>query len=260
LRPPGALSFDSFGLSEAGGRPENQDCTGSLHSGEFWCWVVADGLGGHHGGATAARLAIDSVLKAFHKAPGCSPELVRNYLEAAHSAVRERQRSDHKLCSMRTTAVVLLTSPSRAVWAHIGDTRLYHFRARRIVSQTRDHSVPQALADSGEISPADIRFHEDRNRLLHCLGARDAIRPAVLQETQPIATGDAFLLCTDGFWEYVTEAVMERELSLAATPREWVDRMRSEAAASFPAEHDNYSAIAIFAVPSASRYEPGASQ
>lgn len=58
------------------------------------------------------------------------------------------------------------------------------------------------MNDAGEIAPAGVRFHEDRNRLLRSLGSREHRRPAIRPEPQPIARDDAFLRPTDGFWEY----------------------------------------------------------
>ena len=66
---------------------------------------------------------------------------------------------------MRTTIVLLVADPQPARWGHVGDSRLYHFRGGRIINQTKDHSVPQALVNSGEIKPEEVRFHEDRHRL-----------------------------------------------------------------------------------------------
>ena len=89
---------------------------------------------------------------------------------------------------------------------------MYIFRQNRIVYQTLDHSVPQMLVASGEIRPEEIRGHSDRNRLLRVLGDRD--RSVKYQESPPWdwMPGDKILLCTDGFWEYVKEPEMERDL------------------------------------------------
>jgi serine/threonine protein phosphatase PrpC len=236
----GGVAFDAYTFSERGGRRENQDCAGSGQSGALACWALADGLGGHHGGSTAARVAVEAIVSAFEAAPACTPEAVRSYLEAAEAAVRQRQQSEHSLRGMRSTAVALVASATEAVWAHIGDTRLYFFRGGRVAEQTRDHSVPQALADGGEITAEQIRFHEDRGRLLRSLGA-GSFRPAV-GGVGRIAAGDAFLLCTDGFWEFVREESMERELAAARSAQEWVERMRVAVSGE---DRDNCSAIGI---------------
>jgi serine/threonine protein phosphatase PrpC len=227
------------------GRPENQDCAGSQQANGLACWVLADGLGGHRGGSTAARIAVDTVLRAFADSPACRPDTVRSYLEAADAAICDGRRATPELRGMRSTAVVLVAGPGEAVWGHVGDTRLYHFRDGRLAAQTSDHSVPQALVGHGEIAPAGIRFHEDRGRLLRSLGTGESLRPTIVDAPRPLSPGDAFLLCTDGFWEYVLEDQMEKELGAAASARDWLDRMCRILPAAPDPDRDNYSATAI---------------
>jgi serine/threonine protein phosphatase PrpC len=147
---------------------------------------------------------------------------------------------------MRTTAVVLVADTSGAVWGHIGDSRLYMLRSGRVVSQTRDHSVPQSLVDAGEITPAEIRFHEDRNRLLRSLGNGGRLRAALLERPMLLNKGDAFLLCSDGFWEYVTETEMEVDFAKARTPDDWLDRMAVRIRPRAHEARDNCTALAVF--------------
>ena len=61
-----------------------------------------------------------------------------------------------------------------------------------------------------------------------------------------IAEGDAFLMCTDGFWEFVTETEMEATFSKSDTPENWLAAMECILLRNAPASHDNYTATAIF--------------
>lgn len=205
--------------------------------------IVCDGLGGHCGGERASRTAVDAAIAGF------AADLLRidrdalsSWLEAAHAGVRDMQNASAEFANMRTTAVALLTDGESAVWAHAGDSRLYHLRAGRIVAQTRDHSVPQLLADAGEIDASGIRFHEDRNRLLRALGS--AVELKITGSTKiDVVRGDAFLLCTDGFWEWVLEE--EMEAALLADPAAWLDSMERILLAKASGDFDNYSAVAV---------------
>jgi PPM family protein phosphatase len=241
------VCFETAELSERGGRKENQDAAGSAIVNGLACWALADGLGGHGGGAVAARLAVDAILASFRADPGCDPDALRGYLESANAAVCEGQERDARLVEMRTTAVALTADSRGALWAHVGDSRLYYLSGGRIRFQTKDHSVPQAMSNAGEIAPAEIRFHEDRNRLLRSLGNRENFRPAVHSDAQKLQPGDAFLLATDGFWEYVTETEMEVEFAKASSPRDWLRRMELRLTKQATGEHDNYSAIGVLA-------------
>lgn len=234
--------FDSAYLTSAGGREYNEDTYGLADN----CWIVADGLGGHGGGEVASRIAVETLLGAAAKGPLTDPTTLTAAVLAADKEIIARQASEQRLAQMRTTLVVLVSDGRSALWAHVGDSRLYQFRDGRIRLQTADHSVPQALANAGEIRVAEIRHHPDRNRLLRSLGNGKVTRPTLLQEPLPVEAGDAFLLCTDGFWELVTEAEMEIALAKSASPRDWLENMTRLLHGRAPEGHDNYTALAVF--------------
>jgi serine/threonine protein phosphatase PrpC len=205
--------------------------------------MLADGLGGHGGGELAAHLAVQAALACFRGEAGAKPGAL---LEAAQREILRNQMLHPMQSQMRTTAVVLVAENGHVEWAHVGDSRLYLFRAGRVVWQTKDHSVPQSLVNAGELDPGQIRFHEDRSRLVRSLGAEGAARPAVLDQAEATLPGDAFLLASDGFWEWVTEGEMEAELARAGTAEGWLAAMCARLRARASPDHDNYSAIAVF--------------
>lgn len=222
----------------------NEDACECIEERGTLCCIVADGLGGQHGGEIASSLTTTSIVAAFRAGQSCEEGNVGVLLRVANEAILERQRTIPALSSMRCTAVLLLADGKQAVWGHVGDSRLYRFAQGRVVFQTKDHSVPQALSDAGKILPADIRFHEDRNRLLRSLGSNCDLRPVLAEHL--LGPDDVFLLCTDGFWEYVTETEMEVELAKSSGPDEWLERMSGRIVRRAPAGHDNYSAVAIW--------------
>ncbi len=243
------MNFQTATLSKAGGRRENQDACDYVVLATYGCWMLGDGLGGHGGGSVAARIAVDTVLAAFRASPASSPEALGHYLEAANSAICDGQKQRLDLAGMRTTAVLLVTDSQSARWAHVGDSRLYYFHDQRIQYQTSDHSVPQVLFAAGEISAEQIRFHEGRNRLLRSLGSRDGLRMTVQEAPQPIGSGDAFLLCSDGFWEYVLEPEMEVDLARTSGAAEWLQAMEARLQRQAAGAHDNYSAVVVRVIP-----------
>ena len=207
---------------------------------------MADGLGGHKGGEIASRLAVEEIVNQFTQYPDFSLSAIRGYIESAQNAVLLKQKESFELNTMRTTIAVLMSNNKKVLWAHVGDTRLYFFRSGKIIFQSKDHSVPQALADAGEISPDQIRFHEDRNRLLRALGTDGKLRPSFQEKKKTIKHEDAFLICTDGFWEYVSEAEMENALKDSSTPDVWLKKMEGILLGKVQGKHDNYSGIVIF--------------
>lgn len=242
------MKFTHATLSHHGGRKVNEDASRNLMiSAGQGCWVVADGLGGHGGGDVASKIVVNSIVEAYQSNPEFSSAHLGEMLEFAQQALLLRQQDDYRLGGMRSTVVVLLLDEAKAWWAHVGDTRLYHFANGRIVHQTKDHSVPQAMVDARDISHEDIRHHEDRDRLTRSLGNNGKFRITLLDQPVEIGEGDAFLICTDGFWEFVTETEMEATLAKSDTPENWLAKMESILLRNAHASHDNYTAAAIFA-------------
>jgi serine/threonine protein phosphatase PrpC len=120
------------------------------------------------------------------------------------------------------------------------------FQKRGIVEQTEDHSVPQALLKAGEITSDQVPVHCDRNRLLRSVGEHGAVQATFLNAPRDLCPGDAFLLCTNGFWEYVYETEMLADLACSSSPEEWLGRARHRILRRPSGEYDNYSAVAIF--------------
>lgn len=231
-------------ISSAGGRDTNQDAFGVASENGVQYVVVCDGLGGHSGGEEAARTAAEASLASFRRNPAAGVEAISAHAAAAQEAVRRLQESHGQNSGMRTTFVALLAAKDLAVWAHAGDSRLYFFRGGRLLRRTKDHSVPQSLADAGEISEAQIRGHEDRSRLLRALGGPGEPRVAP-GGPEPAGGGDAFLLCTDGFWEWVEENEMEACLPAPPDPAAWLAAMERLVRARATGEFDNYTAVAL---------------
>ncbi|MCX4320862.1 MAG: protein phosphatase 2C domain-containing protein [Lachnospiraceae bacterium] len=235
--------------SDQGGREYNEDSCLLRWKDEFFCAAVADGLGGHGGGDVASSLAVRAVEAGFSgitEKRQMTKETLEKWFACATEAVLKQQT---KICQMRTTLVVLCLadtqSEKKACWAHLGDSRLYHFVDGQQVFCTFDHSVSRMAVLAGEITMDDIRFHSDRNKLIKVIGkSKDTVPEygeCILKPGK-----HAFLLCTDGFWEYVTEKEMEKTLKKASSPEKWILAMRKILAGRVDGTQDNNSAIAVF--------------
>ncbi|WP_078410205.1 PP2C family protein-serine/threonine phosphatase [Priestia abyssalis] len=239
------MLFQTGIVSHEGGRRVNEDFADFYMERGGGCWVVADGLGGHQAGDIASKIAVQTFLFHYEQTKGVAPHVLAAGMEKAQQAILTEQKNNRMLSSMRTTMVALVCSEKTANWAHIGDSRLYHFRRGKIAVRTKDHSVCQALVNAGELTMEQIRFHEDRNRLYRVLGTDGSVKAAVNKGVQ-LQHGDAFLLCTDGFWEYVMEEEMENALMAAHSPDHWLNSMLAILEKRVQGNQDNFTALAVF--------------
>lgn len=228
--------------SNQGGRDYNEDSVRSFEEYGRCCVTVADGLGGHGGGKTASSAAAEWITDSFQKGGRNEEDWIREIFSQANKKVLALQTST---CKMKTTCVSLFIEHGQAFWAHVGDSRLYHFVNGQLATCTLDHSVSQMAVLSGEITREQIRFHEDRNRVLRALGA-EGIRPDLDSANLNDEAFHAFLLCTDGFWEYVLEGEMEIDLAKAESPSQWISYMTERLQKRVDGKNDNYSAAAVF--------------
>ncbi|UCE30807.1 MAG: serine/threonine-protein phosphatase [Burkholderiales bacterium] len=235
-------------LSKVGGRDRNEDACGYSTEGDTICCVLCDGAGGHGGGDVAARTAVDSVLESFASRPTATPDTIHTLIAEANEAVNRTQLSSRDLSDMRATIVVVAldANPGIAVWGHVGDSRLYGFRGGYIQCRTRDHSLVQSMLDAGYIDEATACHGPSRNVLTGSLGVRDGFEPEIVAQPLSLEPGDAFLLCSDGFWEYVDEREMESALQRASSPDDWLARMEHSVLNRGRKGQDNYSAMALW--------------
>ena len=240
------MRYRTAAICRRGGRRKNEDSRGYMVLDERGCWVVADGLGGYRAGEVASRLAVETIVASSRIDHEVSPGALEKYLQEANQTLLRRQKEDPDVNGMRTTTVVLVAQGREALWAHVGDSRLYHFRQGRVRFCTIDHSVPQSLVEAGDILPESIRFHSDRHRLLRVLGKDRRVQASIETEKQLLEGGDALLLCTDGFWELVYEAEMEVDFVKSLTPEDWLEKMEIRLFKRANGHHDNYTAVGVF--------------
>lgn len=238
-------------VSNLGGRPVNEDSYGSFQrQPEGWLFAVADGLGGHGKGDEASQLAVSTALELYTgAAPGeDSAGQMRRLFEEGQRRLLHRQAEQRCPGSMKTTLNLAMVEKDLLLLGHVGDTRSYLFRGGAQLLRTRDHSVPQMLALTGEIRESAIRHHPDRNRLLRVMGAEWETPKYELEEEIRLNPGDALLLCTDGFWEWITEKEMLKTLKRADSVQNWLHRMdQTVQRAGRRAKMDNNTALAVWA-------------
>ncbi|WP_374402788.1 PP2C family serine/threonine-protein phosphatase [Niveibacterium sp.] len=211
-----ALTIDTVVAMHQGDRKEQQDRVGLFpHPSRpgMLLAVLADGMGGHTGGAMAAEQVVIKAkqnFEAYSPASESPEELLRAIIEEAHVVIKLTRFTSEQ--DPHSTACVLLMQPGKVHWAHCGDSRIYHFRDGGVALRSNDHSLVAELVRTGQISEAEAETYPHRNLLLSCLGA-DREPKIEVCSVEGLKAGDGFLLCSDGLWGHCSDQELARSIS-----------------------------------------------
>jgi protein phosphatase len=189
--PPVELTWGA--ATAVGQRDDNQD----RYLAAPPVFAVADGMGGHVGGAAAA----EAVVEALASLTGCETttvEAIRLALQRADGEIRAFEGPDKAGAGTTVAGVALVDEGEGPQWAvfHVGDSRVYGWHEGALEQLTTDHSVVQELIDAGYISDESAATHPQRHIITRALGVGP--RPEADVVLLPVVPGDRFLACSDG--------------------------------------------------------------
>lgn len=232
--------------TDKGGREINEDSIGVFQSAVNSGFVLCDGLGGHGMGDVASSLVVEVFKDQFYKTDDLVNFLGQAFL-ASQDILMAEQKTRGAEKKMKTTAVSLVTDENTAYIGHIGDSRVYVFYKNKVKTRTLDHSIPQMLVLSKEIKESEIRNHPERNIVLRVMGIEWEQPMYELMVPIPLKKCQAFLLCSDGFWELIEEKTMCEFLKKSSSVEQWLSEMAAEVKKNgFGKNMDNNSAIAVW--------------
>jgi protein phosphatase len=193
------------------GRKRSHNEDSFLLDDELQLYVVADGMGGHAGGGTASRLAVETIDKElrglwqnqdgplFGRYPlqdSPLPEAIRTAVERACQTIFNAAQEDPSLAGMGTTVISLLIKDEYAFFAHVGDSRAYLVRGDLIQQISEDHSLVNEQIKAGMITPEEAKHSRYRNIITRSVGFEEEVQVDVMGlVSEP---GDLFVLCSDG--------------------------------------------------------------
>ncbi len=239
------MRFNVYQVSRKGGRQKNEDRIGYCYTRDSGLFALADGMGGHPEGEVASQLALQTIAALFQR--DSKPTLpdplkfLQEAIIAGHHQLLRYATQKALIDTPRTTIVACLLQGNLAYWAHCGDSRLYLVRGEKMVSRTRDHSYSELHQTLNHVVPLNGKFN--RNVLFTCLGSPgkpviDTVGPIRLQ------AGDKLMLCSDGLWGTVTDAVIVEQLT-KKTISDAVPDLVEQALRNGGAKCDNVSVLAV---------------
>ena len=213
--PP--LRIEVRGLTDVGQRRDhNEDAL--LIDADLGLFVIADGMGGHAGGATASRLAVETIRREIQAAKvdepalfgsgvegeeNPLPDLLGHAVERASAVIFEAALADPELAGMGTTTTAALVDGRAAFVAHVGDSRAYLLRGGHIYQVTQDHSLVAEQLRIGAISAEEARNSRFKNIITRSVGfERNVVVDLMGLELE---AGDTLVICCDGLSNLVED-------------------------------------------------------
>eukprot|EP00913_Durusdinium_trenchii_P028488 g26716.t1 len=162
-------------------------------------------MGGHAVGELASKIAADTIPHTFFKSNNDDvAATLKEAIETANAKIHERGSLNQDFERMGTTCTVLALSASGAVIGHVGDSRLYRIRDRRIDQLSFDHSLQWELLQQGRMKPEEIYLHEPRHVITRSLGPEPQVKVDI-EGPYPVLPGDTYLICSDGLTGHVND-------------------------------------------------------
>jgi serine/threonine protein phosphatase PrpC len=192
-------------------------------------FAVADGMGGHAAGEIASRMALNTLQEALaqgsqSKEADFSPNqtavlsppssLLVSGIRSANQAVFQSSLEKEEYRGMGTTVVAVYFGNSIPAVAHVGDSRLYRIRSRKIEQITEDHSVVWEQYREGLLPKEALSSSPLKNIVTRALGMQPTVDVDVLE--LEVQKGDQLLLCSDGLSDLLGDEDLLRVLGEAS--------------------------------------------
>lgn len=196
-------------------RSENQDLMSRFTSPFGEVFIVADGMGGHQGGETAAQMTVEGFDRELRNAPPQSSvaDALMSAAQRTNERIYELANSDDPTIAKMGSTVVLAVINGNQMWVgHAGDSRAYLYREGKLARLTKDHSMVQKMIDHEMLTEEQARDHPDASVINRAFGQQPELELEVSGPME-VLPGDGVLLCTDGLSGYVVDEKIAIEIA-----------------------------------------------
>lgn len=193
--------FETGSVSHTGyARDHNED--NMLAEPDSGLWVVADGMGGHHGGEFASSAIVDSLGSIGR--PTSAPDLQARFVERIGRANEQIQSHAAQAgATIGSTVVALLAFEQHFACVWSGDSRIYLIRDGQIVQLSRDHTEANELFDRGAITREEAENWPRKNVITRAVGVGHEVQ--LDHKYGTLKNRDTFILCSDGLTAHVAD-------------------------------------------------------
>jgi protein phosphatase len=226
-------------------RSNNQDCL--FVDTQLGLFIVADGMGGHAAGEVASALAVAEIRARLAPqlrsmaAPAALAPALSQAIHQTNLAVLQAAKDHPAWRGMGTTLTVLLLRDGQALLGHVGDSRLYRWRAGLLEQISDDHSLVGDQLRRGVITRQEAETSNLRNILLQAIGISSELE--ICEKQLPLQPGDRFLLCSDGLTGMLNDERIAKLLGRELTPEQDCALLMEQALAA--GGEDNISALLV---------------
>lgn len=213
---------DDYGISEVSA-PDDP-------GGEQVLLVLADGMGGHAGGAEASAIVVRTFIETYQVVGGPTPDRLRAALDAANEAVAAKVVAEPDLAGMGATLVGVSITDAGAQWVSVGDSPLWLCRGKLITRLNADHSMTPVLdnmVQTGHLTEEQAASDSRRNALRSAVTGEELDLVDLASRPTELDRGDVLLIASDGL-ETLSESVIARAVSRSLSRDAGVGEMVSD--------------------------------
>ena len=172
--------------------------------------VVADGMGGHFAGDVASSMATQCIRSNYFGSTDISPsEALKKAFSSANNLILEHANNHPECAGMGTTCTAIAIKDDVMWLAHIGDSRAYLCRNKRLEKISDDQTLQAKMLREGLITQAEIEQGMHAHVILQALGTRQDIEPTIPDEGISLAEGDQIIICSDGLTDLIDDDEIE---------------------------------------------------